>query len=185
MFNRSLYPLVDNDEFLVWQMTNEFRHHWPQFNEHTKVQLTQERIVQFHELGNQPIEPPSMLLKPIPVGRQFKYWLFQQPIPDDYEGRWVWQKTLWVKAFKVPQYAILRFVGKLLKRPRILAATMEWTPDPKASIPMGQRVEIRLQRFAWEMRESYSGHPLYARMRYIGAGYYPARDILFVYVHRD
>lgn len=185
MFNSSLYPLVDNDEFLVWQMTQEFRHHWPQFNEHTKVQLTQERVVIFHELDTQHIEPPSMLLKPIPVGRQFKYWLFNRPIPDDYEGRWAWQKTLWMKAFKVPQYAILRFVGKLLKRPRILAATMEWTPDTKASTPMGQRVEIRLQRFGWHVRQSENLYRNYPKMQYVDAGYYPSRDVLFVRVWKD
>lgn len=178
MFNKALYPLVDGDEFLVYQMHRVFREKWPQFNEQTKIHSTQERVIYISEYQPRRIDD-DMIQQPIPAGRLFRFWLFNRSIPDDFDGRWNYQKTLFIRAVNIPRYALMRFVGRLFNRPRIIQATMEWTINPSAPIMPESRTEIRLERFGWRIGEVDQLDP-YGNMTYIDAGYYPAKDTLFV-----
>lgn len=178
MFNKALYPLVDNDEFLVYQMTMIFREKWPQFNDQTKIHLAQDRVIYINEYQPRRIDD-DMIQQPIPTGRLFRFWLFSRTIPDDFDGRWAYQKTLFIRAIDVPRYALMRFIGRVFNLSKIVQATMEWTINPNAQITPGSRTEIRLEPFGWRDGDKNPLDP-YDNMHYIDAGYYAAQDTLFI-----
>lgn len=174
--NESIMQLISSDSAVAHWAYRELRKKWPQINEYTQINFTNQSVVYLEKMTPQTVMEPVKWVA-LSGWERLKRALFPYAWQDmdDPHQRMTYQAALWQSLFTMFAPRFWRIAGAVFHSDKWVKRGMEVSPVSSVMPQPSITEEIRLEIFSWQTR-GWGYEPDYLR-----CGYYGRTDTLYIY----